>query len=120
MLLRAARILDRSLLDFAETLPIPGEREAAIPNRDADVLVLRLSLGRVTLRTMPGLAVGDRWAVENPTQVDLGGGRTVEDWDRVAIVKVAEIGTDLSKAEIVEGDSGAILPGKSRLVRVPG
>lgn len=120
VLLRASRKLDRSLREFVDALPIPGDQKASASDRDSEVLVLRLSLGRVTLRTLPGLAVGDRWAVENPVQVDLGAGRIVEDWDRVAIVKIAEIGPDLSKAEIVEGESTTIRPGKSRLVRVPG
>lgn len=118
-LLRASRKLEQSLVAFVGTMPRPGAEPVAAPAKPREPRVLRVSLGRVTFESIPGLAVGDRYAVENPTRIDLGGGRTVEDWDRIAIVKVSQVGSDLSKAEIIDGESGEIVAGKSRLVRLP-
>ncbi len=119
-LLRASRKLEQSLVAFVGTMPRPGGEQVAVPSQPREPRVLRVSLGRVTFESIPGLAVGDRYAVENPTRIDLGGGRTAEDWDRIAIVKVSEVGSELSKADVIDGESGEIVAGKSRLVRLPG
>jgi hypothetical protein len=56
--------------------------------------------------------------VENPVVVTLSNGRTVEDVDRVAIVKVVSVRGPLAKADIVDGDGDLIEVDKSRLVRI--
>jgi hypothetical protein len=72
----------------------------------------------VTFEAPSGIAPGDRFAVENPVVVTLSNGRTVEDVDRVAIVKVVSVRGPLAKADIVDGDGDLIEVDKSRLVRI--
>lgn len=120
-LLRASRTLQASLQDYIDSLPPRGEGGggASTPAAAATIAVVRVASGRVTFESVPGLAVGDRYAVENPVEIVLGDGRKLEDVDRVAVVRVVEVGPQLSRAEVVEGDGTEIAAGRSRLVRVP-
>lgn len=112
---RAFRKIEASLQTYLDSLKEEDEAPAA----PAEPVVVRVSLGQVTFEAPAGIAVGDRYAVENPVVVTLSNGRTVEDVDRVAIVKVVSVRGPLAKADIVDGDGDLIEVDKSRLVRIP-
>lgn len=120
-LLRASRTLQASLQTYLDSLPARGQAGGgtSAPPAAATIAVVRVASGRVTFESVPGLAVGDRYAVENPVEIVLGDGRKLEDVDRVAVVRVVEVGPQLSRAEVVEGDGKEIAAGRSRMVRVP-
>jgi TolB-like protein len=120
-LLRASRAMQSSLQSYLESLPRRGREASSPPEAPATtaIAVVRVASGRVTFESVPGLAVGDRYAIENPVEIVLGDGRKLEDVDRIAVVRIVEIGPQLSKAEVVEGDAKEIAAGRSRMVRIP-
>ncbi len=112
---RAAQQIEASLQTYLDGLKAAEETSAAL----SEPVVVRVSLGQVTFEAPVGIAPGDRFAVENTVTVTLVNGRTAEDVDRVAIVKVVSVRGPLAKADVVDGDADLIEVNKSRLVRIP-
>ena len=110
---RATRALGKSLkakLGPAER----GEVPAMAPPFTA---ILRVVGKVVTLdSSCPGVAVGARFALENPVEVKLPGGRITIDQDRFGTILVSSIGAGLAKADLVEGDPDLIRPGETQIV----
>jgi hypothetical protein len=110
---RAARALGKSLLAKVAPDGIP-----AIPDPvNASTAVIRV-VGKVLSidASFPGVKVGAQFAIENPVEVSLPGGRKVLDHDRFGKIIISSIANGLAKATLVEGDSDLIHVGVSEIV----
>ena len=110
---RAARALGNSLLAKVAPVGIP-----AIPDPVSPSAALIRVVGKVLSidASFPGVKVGAQFAIENPVEVSLPGGRKVLDHDRFGKIIISSIANGLAKATLVEGDSDLIHVGVSEIV----
>ena len=110
---RAARALGKSLLAKVAPDAIP-----AIPDPVNAATALIRVVGKVLSidASFPGVKVGAQFAIENPVEVSLPGGRKVLDHDRFGKIVISSIANGLAKATLVEGDSDLIHVGVSEIV----
>ena len=110
---RAARALGNSLLAKVAPVGIPAISDAVT----SSAAVIRV-VGKVLSidASFPGVKVGAQFAIENPVEVSLPGGRKVLDHDRFGKIVISSIANGLAKATLVEGDSDLIHVGVSEIV----
>lgn len=95
----------------------PAESGAVPATAPPSTAILRAVGKVVTLdSSFPGVALGARFALENPVEVKLPGGRIAIDHDRFGTILVSSIGSGLAKADLVEGDPDLIRPGETQIV----
>ena len=113
---RSARALVQSLLEKLEKIA-PPKNAALAPAVKASAAVIRVFGKILTIdASFPGVKVGAIFAIENPVEVSLPGGRKVIDHDRFGKLVISSITDGLAKATLVDGDSDFIQVGVSEIV----
>jgi hypothetical protein len=121
---RALRKLVASLQAGLPAKQAPKSQDAGIPASSTPqsagpARIIRVANSMVTLdAASPEVVVGARFVINLLIDIDLGGGRTEVDRDRVGTIEVVSIDGGLAKARVVEGDATSIDPKRCEAVLV--